>query len=247
MDIERYYPVLRYIDQLNISIDGYSEKTYFIRDKGIMPKVLDTVKCLKNLIEINMIVTLHRKNMKYMKEYNELAKKLGVRFSFSIFTVDETNPLFNEYVLSDMDLIEIEKQLMELNVDASIEDTPIGGEAILCRSRCEAGNKLISIDARGDVYPCHMLHRKELVLGNSLKQEIRDIVFSETNPFQNLNVDNFDDCGECKYKYLCGGGCRGRSYLRYGNISQKDAYCAMIFNYYKDLMIEVKKNLGGVL
>ena len=52
-----------------------------------------------------------------MKEYNELAKKLGVRFSFSIFTVDETNSLFNEYVLSDMDLIEIEKQLMELNVD----------------------------------------------------------------------------------------------------------------------------------
>ena len=63
----------------------------------------------------------------------------------------------------------------------------------------------------------------------------------------NMYVDNFDDCGECKYKYLCGGGCRGRSYLRYGNISQKDAYCAMIFNYYKDLMIEVKKNLGGVL
>jgi len=135
---------------------------------------------------------------------------------------------------------------MELNIDASIEDIPIGGEAILCRSRCEAGNKLISIDARGDVYPCHMLHKKELLLGNSLKQEIRDIVFSETNPFQNLHVDNFEDCSECKYKYLCGGGCRGRSYLRYGNINQKDAYCAMIFNYYKDLMIEVKKNLGGI-
>ena len=246
MNIERYYPVLRYINQLNISIDGYSEKTYFIRDKGIMPKVLDTVRRLKDLIEINMIVTLHRKNIKYMKEYNELAKKMGVRFSFSIFTVDETNPLFNEYVLSDIDLIEIERILMELNIDASIEDIPIGGEAILCRSRCEAGNKLISIDARGDVYPCHMLHKKELLLGNSLKQEIRDIVFSETNPFQNLHVDNFEDCSECKYKYLCGGGCRGRSYLRYGNINQKDAYCAMIFNYYKDLMIEVKKNLGGI-
>ena len=63
------------INQLNISIDGYSEKTYFIRDKGIMPKVLDTVRRLKDLIEINMIVTLHRKNIKYMKEYNELAKK----------------------------------------------------------------------------------------------------------------------------------------------------------------------------
>lgn len=246
MDIKKYYPVIPYIDQLNISVDGYSETSHFIRDQGIMPKVLDTIKRLKGLVEINMIVTLHRKNKKYMNEYNELAKKLGVRFSFSIFTVDESNPLFEEYVLNDVDLVEIEKTLMELNIEASIEDIPIGGEALICRSRCEAGNKLVSIDARGDVYPCHMLHQKELVLGNSLKQEIKDIVFNENNPFQNLHVDNFEECGECKYKYLCGGGCRGRSYLRYGNVNKKDAYCAMIYNYYQDLMTEVKKNLGGI-
>lgn len=246
IDVERYYPVLCYLDQLNISIDGYSEDSCFIRDKGIMPKVLDTVKRLKDLIQINMIVTLHKRNMKYMKKYNELAKTMGVRFSFSIFTVDETNPLFDEYVLSDADLIEIERVMMELNIDAAIEDVPIGGEAIICRSRCEAGNKLVSIDARGNVYPCHMLHKEELLLGNSLKQDIKDIVFSENNPFQNLHADNFDECSECKYKYLCGGGCRGRSYLRYGNINQKDSYCAMIYNYYRDLMIELKKNLGGI-
>lgn len=246
MDIEKYYPVLSYIDQLNISVDGYNEDSYFIRDKGIMPKVLNTVKCLKDLIEINMIVTLHKKNMMYMKEYNELAKRMGVRFSFSIFTVNESNPLFNKYVLSDTDLVEIERTLMELNIEASIEDIPIGGEVLSCRSRCEAGNKLISIDARGDVYPCHMLHQKELLLGNSLKKEIKDIVFSKNNPFQNLHVDNFEECNECKYKYLCGGGCRGRSYLRYGDVNHKDAYCAMIYNYHQDLMEEVKKNLGGI-
>jgi len=40
-----------------------------------------------------------------MREYNELSKKMGVRFSFSIFTVDESNPLFKEYVMSDKDLM----------------------------------------------------------------------------------------------------------------------------------------------
>lgn len=245
LNADQYYPVLPYLNQLNISVDGFDESSCFIGDKGIMPQVLDTVNCLKHLLDVNMIITLHKKNMKYMNEYNKLARNLGVRFSFSIFTVEESNTLYREYVMSDTDLIEIERILMELNIKASIEDIPIGGEAISCRSRWEAGNKLISIDAKGDVYPCHMLHRKEMILGNALEQEVRTIVFNENNQFQNLHVDNFEKCSECKYKYLCGGGCRGRSYLRYGKITNKDAYCTMILNYYKDLMSEVKKKLEG--
>lgn len=247
LDIETYYPVIPYINQLNVSVDGYDENSRFIRDNGIMPKVLNTILKLRDMVEINMIITLHKKNMKYMKEYNILSQKLGVRFSFSIFTADEKNYLFKEYILNDRDLIQIEKNLMELNISAAIEDIPIGGELINCRSRCEAGNKLISIDARGDIYPCHMLHKQELLLGNILEENIEDIVFTSNNMFQNLHVDDFKECTDCKYKYLCGGGCRGRSYLRYGNLEQKDTYCAMIYHYYQDLMNEVKKNLGEVL
>ncbi len=240
----RYEEAIPYIDQLNISVDGYNEHTSFIRDKGIMPKVLGTVEYLKNKVNLNMIVTLHKKNMAYMREYNELSKKMGVRFSFSIFTVDESNPLFKEYVMSDKDLMDIEKTLMDLNIDASISDVPIGGEALCCRTKCEAGNRLISIDARGDVYPCHMLHKEELKLGNALKDELKDIVFSSKNIFLKLDVDSFDGCCDCEYKYLCGGGCRGRSYLRHAKLNQKDAYCAMIHNYYKDLMSNVKRSIG---
>lgn len=239
-----YEEAIPYIDQLNISIDGYDENTSFIRDKGIMPKVLSTINYLKDKVNMNMIVTLHKKNMGFMREYNELSRQIGVRFSFSIFTVDESNPLFKDYVMSDVDLKIIEKTLMDLNIDAAISDVPIGGEALCCRSKCEAGNRLISIDARGDVYPCHMLHKEELKLGNALKDELVDIVFSPNNMFLKLDVDTFDDCCECEYKYLCGGGCRGRSYLRHLKLNQKDAYCAMIYDYYKDLMCNVKHSIG---
>lgn len=244
MEWDRYESAIPYMDQLNISIDGYDENTSFIRDKGIMPKVLATVNHLKDKVSLNMIVTLHKKNMAYMREYNELSKRIGVRFSFSIFTVDEANPLFKDYVMSDTDLKEIEKTLMDLNIDAAISDVPIGGEALCCRTKCEAGNRLISIDARGDVYPCHMLHKQELKLGNALEEELKDIVFSERNIFLKLDVDSFEGCGECEYKYLCGGGCRGRSYLRHLKLNQKDAYCAMIYDYYKDLMVNVKRSIG---
>ena len=244
MEWNRYEAAIPYMDQLNISIDGYDENTSFIRDKGIMPKVLSTIYYLKDKVNMNMIVTLHRKNMKYMKEYNDLSKRMGVRFSFSILTVDESNPLFKDYVMSDRDLQEIEKNLMDLNIDAAISDVPIGGEALSCRKKCEAGNRLISIDAKGDVYPCHMLHKNELKLGNALEDELMDIVFSPDNIFLKLDVDTFDGCNECEYKYLCGGGCRGRSYLRHLKLNQKDAYCAMIYDYYKDLIKNIKRSIG---
>lgn len=105
-------------------------------------------------------------------------------------------------------------------------------------------NRLISIDAKGDVYPCHMLHKNELKLGNALEDELMDIVFSPDNIFLKLDVDAFDGCNECEYKYLCGGGCRGRSYLRHLKLNQKDAYCAMIYDYYKDLIKNIKRSIG---
>ena len=63
MNISDYEVVLPYIDALNISIDGYDDKTSFIRDKGIMKRVLDTVERLKEKIPIKLIVTLHKKNV----------------------------------------------------------------------------------------------------------------------------------------------------------------------------------------
>lgn len=67
MNISDYEVVLPYIDALNISIDGYDDKTSFIRDKGIMKRVLDTVERLKEKIPIKLIVTLHKKNVPFMQ------------------------------------------------------------------------------------------------------------------------------------------------------------------------------------
>lgn len=82
MNISDYEMVLPYIDALNISIDGYDDKTSFIRDKGIMKRVLDTVERLKEKIPVKLIVTLHKKNVPFMKEYENLAKKIGRIYEF---------------------------------------------------------------------------------------------------------------------------------------------------------------------
>ena len=61
MPLELYKKAIPYIDELCISVDGYSEITGFIRDKGIMPKVIDTINELKSDVKINLISTLHKK------------------------------------------------------------------------------------------------------------------------------------------------------------------------------------------
>lgn len=240
---ERYTQALEYIDELNISIDGYDEYTRFIRDKGIMDKVIRTVKVLRNHVNLNLIVTLHKKNIEHMDKYSDLAKNLNVSYSYSIFTVDENNPVYQGFLLTDKDLIEIERRLSSLNEEVQVNDVPMMKDAIYCRDRCEAGRKLISVDAMGLVYPCHMLHEEKLVLGDAKISSIKDIVFSESNPLLNQNVDDIDDCSGCEFKYLCGGGCRGRSYLKYGSFDKKDSYCAMISNFYATMMKKLKNQL----
>ncbi len=131
---------------------------------------------------------------------------------------------------------------MKINSRVVVEDTPIGG-CLNCRIKCEAGDKMISIDAKGNIYPCHMLHFNDLKMGNVFESKIVDVLNSKTNLFKKLRVDDFENCSACEYKYLCGGGCRGRSYLKYHNLKNKDSYCKLNYNFYKETIKHIKSGL----
>ena len=45
-------------------------------------------------------------------------------------------------------------------------DAPVGVNLTVKRN-CGAGCKSLSVDADGTIYPCHMLHRPELAMGNA--------------------------------------------------------------------------------
>lgn len=240
MPIERYEKVMPFIDELCVSVDGYSSSSRYIRDEGIMPKVIDTINILKNKVKVHLISTLHKKNKDFMKNYVEFSKKLDVTLSFSIFTIDNSKNEFDEYVLNNQDLIEISNNLTEIDKTIQIMDVPTQELSLSCRERCEAGRSLISIDANGDIYPCHMLHEEKLKLGSALKDNITDALSSELNEFKELSVDNFEVCSDCDYKYLCGGGCRGRSYFYHNKINCNDSYCQFMKNYHKSTMNQIK-------
>lgn len=81
---EKYLEVIPHITELDISVDGYNEETSFIRDKGIMPKVLKTLMELKGKVPLHMIVTLHKKILSLCSNINYLQENLELH-SISVY------------------------------------------------------------------------------------------------------------------------------------------------------------------
>lgn len=238
MPFAKYEKALPYLDALNVSIDGYNVETSFIRDKGIMETVLGTIVDLKNRVPIKLIVTLHKKNVAYMKKYEELAKELGVFMSFSIFTVDFNKAVFSDYRFTDDDFEEIGNSITNSKNGIVILDTPSEDVGITYREGCGFGKQTISIAYNGDVYPCHMLHCAECKMGNVCKQEVGEIMNHPDFDTDCITLDKIDGCSACEYKYLCGGACRGRAYLFSGDMKKKDPYCLAARKFYDNFFAQ---------
>ncbi len=244
MFYERHLDALQYIDILNISIDGYNEETQFIRDKGIMKRIISNIEYLKPLVSINLIATIHKRNLKYAQEYINFANDLGVRLSFSIFTVDPHDEEFKDYIFDNKSLVDFSKRVLTFDENVPIMDMPTGEVCLTCRGNCEVGKEMVSIAADGSIYPCHMLHDNELRMGNILQDELGSILKSENNVFNFLNVEEVNGCKDCSYRYLCGGGCRGRSWLYNKTLTDRDSYCPFIKTFYRETVKRLKETIA---
>jgi len=229
--------VKKYVDEVSVSIDGYNENISFIRPAGIWGSVIDTIKVLKeNKINVSMIVTLHKKNVEVMNEYKLLSNRLGIPFNYSILVCNNENrDECKEFELED-------NSLNYIKWDQDIENTKIENFEFATRLRCEAGRKLLSIAANGDVYPCHMLHDEFFRFGNINDMSISEILISPKRLlFKFITVDFIKDCNECKFRYLCGGGCRANAYYKNGDVLSKDPYCLLYYNFYNTILNIIKK------
>ena len=78
--------------------------------------------------------------------------------------------------------------------------------------RCALANGEISIDSKGNVYPCHLMHYDSLCCGNLNRESMEKIYTgSKMNDLRAVNVDNIPKCKICVFRNICGGGCRARN------------------------------------
>ena len=63
------------------------------------------------------------------------------------------------------------------------------------------------VDVNGDVYPCiYLVGIKRFFMGNLLDESYPDNTILD-GMMKTLHVDNMEECKECEWRYICGGGC----------------------------------------
>lgn len=223
LNICKYSPnSLKYINDIDISLDSPNEKEHNEnRGANIYNLAIESLKIAqKHNIEHSIIMCAMKWNftLENLSELMKLANKYDANIRFNVLKPLEKKhmemllPMEQfykgyEYLLNNCDTIDItEPRLSSL----------VGHKK---RYYCPCGNtsmRIHSITPEGEVFisPCIYLH--DFKVGDLLKEDIIDIITSET--FQNMQLrydyyKEIPDCSDCKYSDICGGGCAAQAYL----------------------------------
>ena len=218
--------LIQVADQIEISLDGYDEQTCsLIRGKGVFEKVISAVYLLqKNGFEnISLSMVVSENNESWEKNFIELNNKLGTRPNCRIFSPTGRGKENKEFFsgLSDKQVY-IPTAFIEKGQDEQVSF-----------SCCNAGNREIFINYKGDIYPCPSYIENEYNLGNILKiSKIEDI----TVEYNHLDMIirrlkskgiNAERCKRCNVNIFC-WGCPGA--VEFFNTQQAlDYQCKIVF------------------
>jgi len=127
-------------------------------------------------------------------------------------------------ILSELDELYF-KQKWPFNLTTTIdwESTAMSGSELADRKHIcgMTMGKHWYIRANGNVLVCDRLPK--LVIGNLRKQRLKELWQTElVKQWKFRTVDEIKGCQECKWRYLCGGGCRANAKLHTGNFFQRD-------------------------
>ena len=211
-----------YIDEIQISVDGYNEESYAnVRNSKGFFKALSTIeKFYANGTKVSIAVTPLYDNIDefilniepFAKSLLEKYPEIFIKFNHELITgrnikvTNESNLLYRKKL----------KALVErLYPDYYTETFVLNYENKAIRRNCGFGG--ISIASNGDVYWCNRIHELKSTT-NILKDDIVKIVELSEKVKTDTSVDNTSVCKDCEIKYICGGGCR----MKYEDIKNFD-------------------------
>ncbi len=233
---ERLLKLREYLDALPVSIDGYSyDHPHFLRDRGTFPRVMKFVAQARDInLPVSILPTLHRKNIDFINEYMKLSEKLKVPISFSLLTCSGG---LEDFIPTEDNLHNLVSFLFDFMKSGKV---PMQDYSELeARKNCGAGSSIISVTAEGDIYPCHMMHDTDTLMGNILRTPLKEIL---KNYKQVPTVDCIEICGDCEVRNVCGGGCKARALLLKGGWNQPDPYCVLNKQFYGQFVEEINKH-----
>ena len=226
------------VDCVSVSFDGCSASApAYIRQEQRFDELVEAVGMVREAgIPAHIIPTVHAKNLDDLSDYVCLSKELDATLNFSLLTCAPDDELAS-LLPDEASLRRLGASMLTLDDGKPIlaMDAPVALN-LTAKKCCGAGFKAVSVSADGTLYPCHMLHRPELAMGNIFTSTLSEALASDISArFKAMNADKFDGCSECRYMRICGGGCRARSLFGSGSLESKDSYCAMTMEFYDQL------------
>lgn len=199
------------VDSVHVSLDGPNEKVNAqIRGQGNFEKTIKGIKKLKSakVNKIKIITCITSVNLSHMDEMLNIQKELGVDLGTSIFAevgrgagYSFLKPNISEVITYFKDKT-VSLDCNPLTTDPNLLDISVG-------VTCGSGTYMISIDCFGNIFPCHLLHKQELKIGNILEQENLLEIIQKSSVIKRMKkriVEN-RKCHGCSVEYFCKGGC----------------------------------------
>lgn len=205
----------KYISEVQISIDGYSEDTNaVIRGVGHFQKALEAVDCfVSHGVRTSIAITpsleaLQSNPSDFVKFAQDMISKydgkpLDVKFAEGITNGRNISPSqsYNDQYGA---IIEgIQKKIYGDNYALIPFIEQMGQDVIL--NNCMFGS--LAVSSVGDVYVCPDLGEL-LPIANIRTSKFIDIYHEALKAEEATQISKLKPCNECELIYICGGGCR---------------------------------------
>lgn len=213
-----------YIDEVQISIDGYDKQSYYkVRQyDGFDTAVTTLIRFSEAGVRTSMAVTpLYEDLEKFVENFEPFAKKIieqypdiYIRFNLELLDgrdVRKTQIGNAEYRKTIRSLVE------RLYPGYYLETFPLNYEGHIIRKNCGFGE--IAIAANGDVFWCNRIHELSSNL-NVNTSKFKDILKKSEQIKRDTDVDHSSACKNCEVRYICGGDCR----MNYVGIANADEH-----------------------
>lgn len=228
---------------VQISLDGPQASVHdFMRGKGAFVRTMKALDLLGNSgvkKKVILCATVSRNNLGHIPALLTLAAKIDpsqLRFvplqkmGMARSHWDELAPSSQEYIQFYNYLYqEALSEFPELQIGHGLQGFVLHrppGQALWCRI-----GQILTIDDRGDLYPCPLLTEPEFRLGNvqevSLQQALESPVMKRTWEMCLSRKDTILECRICPWKNFCQGGCAGSVYRLKGTVQAVDDLCGL--------------------
>jgi len=234
--------IKEFFNEVRISVDGSTQDLHeFFRGRNSYNPMINAIDLLsRNGVNYSLSMTVNKHNI---HDVEQMAKKYGGYLNFApLFPAG--NAIQGEDIsITGKEYFRALKRSAGVNPLSYCESSL--DHAKQCRNcKCSIGDSELSVSATGDVYPCHLLHYPDFLMGNIFEKSIVEL-YNESpivDFCRSLTVDNIEGCKTCFLKYVCGGACRARAFHECRNVKtsgnfceyEKAAYVDGIFNLYKE-------------